>query len=235
MIRERDERRPAGLLAGRTESNRRERRLGAGWRRLAGLCRGRWAPLLRVAASAALISFILQRTSISEIGSVLGQTLDRWPLLAIAAGLPIFGMLFAVLRWRVLLGGVGVQPRLRSLYGAMLVGSFFNFFLPSTIGGDLARSWWIRRNLGSGTLSLTVVVVDRLIGLVGICTVGLVAATLHPSLVGGLVDLWAIALVVGTIPVVLVALYHAVKATAGGWVFALPGLRHFRDKAAIAY
>ena len=205
--------------------------------RKAGLVAGlrRWGAWIRVAISIGLIYVVLQQTSLGEVGAVLGSTLERWPYLAVAALLPILGTLFAALRWWVLLGGLGATPGIRALYGAILVGSFFNYFLPSTIGGDVARSWWIQRTLGSGVLSLTVVGVDRLVGLVGICAVGLIAAAFQPSLVGGLPHIWVVTAVIILGLAALAALHHPAAAVLGRWAFSLPVLRLVRDKAATAY
>lgn len=206
---------------------------GRGAKVVAGLRRR--ASWLRVAISAGLIYLILQQTSLAEIGVLLGQIFGHWPLLIVAAVLPGVGTLIAVFRWKVLLGGLGVRPATLALVNAMLVGAFFNYFLPSTIGGDVARSWWIQRTLGSTALSLTVIGLDRLIGGIGICAVGLIAAALQPSLVSGLPQIWVVALIIAVAALAVVALGHPRVTAAGRRVFSLPLLRVVRDKAAVAY
>jgi len=218
--------RPNGRDAGATPAGRPDR-LPAGLRR--------WGAWIRVAISAGLIYLVLRQTSLAEIGVVLGQTLDRWPFLIVATLLPVLGTLFAVFRWRVLLGGLGARPGIASLYRATLVGSFFNFFLPSTIGGDVMRSWWVQRTLGSAVLSLTVVGLDRLVGFVGICAVGLIALALRPSLMTGLPYMLVGAAVITLGVAGLAGLYHPAAVALGRWMFSRPVLRLARDKVATAY
>ena len=127
----------------------------------------RWASWIRFAVSAGLIYLILLQTSLAEIAGLVEQSLERWPVLLVALLLPGIGVGISALRWGVLLNGLGARPRLRSLYYAILVGTFFNQVLPSTIGGDVARGLLLQRSIGSATLSLAVVGLDRLIGVLG--------------------------------------------------------------------
>ena len=129
--------------------------------------------VLRVSISALLLFLLLRQTSIAEVIRSLSQALERWPLVLAAIVPPGVGTVVAASRWQVLLSGVGARLPLGELLKAFLVGTFFNQFFPSTIAGDVARSWWIRRGLSSTTLSLTVVTTDRVIGFFGICAVAL--------------------------------------------------------------
>jgi len=134
-------------------------------------------------------------------------------------------------RWRILLGGLNVRPRLRRLLAATLVGSFFNLFLPSTIGGDVMRGWWVRDVVGSATRSLTVVGLDRLIGLLAFCAVGLVAAAFVPSVARDAPVIWVEA---GAIPLALAILALATHPAVGRLaqpLFARLPLSRVRDKA----
>ena len=194
-----------------------------------------WTVVLRVAVSVALIYYLLQQVSLGEILAVLSRTLDHWLFLLIATALPLGGCFIGVFRWRILLGGIGAQPGVLILLRALLVGTFFNQFLPSTIGGDAARSWWIKHSLGSVTQSLTVVALDRLIGLVGFCAVGLVAAGLRPSLVRELPQFWIVVVVIAAIAGAVAALAHPAAAKVGRRLLSISVLEAARGKAALVY
>jgi glycosyltransferase 2 family protein len=187
--------------------------------------------LLRVAISLGLILFLVRQVSPNEVMAILRASAANWPLLLVVAALPGLGAVITAVRWRVLLGGLGVHPSLKSLLEATLVGSFFNTFLPSTIGGDVMRGWWIREEVGSATQSLTVVALDRLIGLLAFCVVGLLAAALVPSILHDAPAVWIVAAgaVVG-----LAALLGATQPATQRMVrplFDVPILRRIRDKA----
>jgi len=136
-----------------------------------------WAYLLRISTSVLLLWLLLRRVSVTEVLGLLTQALDRWPLAVATLILPGIGVVVAASRWRALLVAVGAPLPLAKLLRAFLIGNFFNQFFPSTIAGDVVRGWWIRGGLVSTTLSLTIVTTDRVLGLVGICTVGLAVLT----------------------------------------------------------
>lgn len=64
------------------------------------------------------------------------------PLL-LAAFILIARHLLGAYRWRVLLRTKGHEPPLLALYQYYLIGTFFNFFLPTAVGGDVARGYYL--------------------------------------------------------------------------------------------
>lgn len=75
-------------------------------------------------------------------------------------------------RWRVLLAAYGApnQPPLSLLVRAYFIGFFYNNYLPGGLGGDLVRGVVTRRSFGDGgtAASVTVVLVERALGLAGL-------------------------------------------------------------------
>ncbi len=181
---------------------------------------------MRILISAGLLWFVLRNVEYSALAANLELVARRWPIVIAALLLPALGLVVAAVRWQFLLAGYGDRPPVRTLISAQLVGGFFNLFFPSTLGGDVARSWWVARPLGSSVASLTVVGLDRAIGVVGICFVAAVAAVLYPG--PGLPSagaFWTVegVVIVGTI--VLIAIGPAVLARVGTWIGSRSGLR----------
>ncbi len=87
------------------------------------------------------------------------------------------GNLFGAWRWQLLLRSQGREIGIPRLFGSYFVGLFFNNFLPSTIGGDIVRATDARKQ-GGGSLTenLTVILVERLIGLLATLAIGGIAA-----------------------------------------------------------
>jgi hypothetical protein len=75
--------------------------------------------------------------------------------------------------------------RRRWLFGSLLVGTFFNNFLPSNIGGDVIRISDTARPARSRTLAATVVLMDRGLGLMALILVAALGASaagaVHPA------------------------------------------------------
>ena len=79
------------------------------------------------------------------------------PLLAGALAVYLGSMLLVAWRWQLLLRADGVRVSLLRLTRYYLIGFFFNNFLPSSIGGDVARVMYAARQTGSVTHSFSAV------------------------------------------------------------------------------
>jgi uncharacterized membrane protein YbhN (UPF0104 family) len=64
--------------------------------------------------------------------------------------------------------------------GYYFVGNFFNLILPTSVGGDVARAWYLGRGTGRGSCAAMCVLADRLIGLYVLVAMACVAACVVP-------------------------------------------------------
>jgi hypothetical protein len=124
--------------------------------------RGLSAPL-KIAVTAGLLAWLLGRADIRSIGAALAGAKPGWVCAAFA--LHFVGLLISAVRWRLLLLAQGAEVSLPYLVRSLLVGTFFNNFLPSTVGGDLMRARDTAAHAGSGTGALAVVLVERTSGI----------------------------------------------------------------------
>lgn len=116
--------------------------------------------------SLALIVWILRDVQLHEALEVMQTT--RLSFLLGSSVLYFVTYLLRAYRWRVLLKAQGAQARVSFLVFSYMISSFFNTFLPSTLGGDLFRVY-DSLQLGIGkTSAATVVLVDRLSGTVAL-------------------------------------------------------------------
>jgi uncharacterized protein (TIRG00374 family) len=201
--------------------------------------------LVRIVASGALLWFLLRNVAVIDVVRLLGESTKRWPYLVLAAVSPVVGILIGALRWRVLLRAQGVPLAVAQLMKANLVGMFYNQFLPSTIGGDVARSYWVSGLIASAhgesspsssaVVNLTVVGVDRLVGVFGILTAGMLAAIASPSTVRQVPGIWAVFLA-GMIAVgMLVLLLRIPPRAAARRVLGIGVLARLRSKAVMIF
>jgi uncharacterized protein (TIRG00374 family) len=196
---------------------------------------GRWWPWLKPVASLALLWFVLQKTSSAELLASFQNAAERWPYLVFGVVVLVLAVLASVSRWRVLLSSLGRPPRWRALFSAFMVGAFFNQFLPSTIGGDIVRGWWLRDDVKSGALSIAVVAVDRFFGLIGLCTLGLAAAAIQPDAVRQLPAFWIVVGIVCAGCLGFWVLTHPITATLARRLSFLPFVDRLQEKARLAY
>ncbi len=144
--------------------------------------RGLAVLLAKVTVSAGLMTFLLVRADLGAIRETLAAAAPGW--LAVAFLMFFTGYVITAARWRLLLAAQGVTARLGELVQSFAIAVFFNNLLPSTIGGDAFRmydSWRLGANRAE---SISVVLVDRILGLLALMSVAAVALLFAPEVSG---------------------------------------------------
>jgi len=135
---------------------------------------------LKLAVSIALVGWIIRDVDFSEVARVLqGSSV---PVLVFAFGLYFIGYLLTAIRWRLLISIHGVRPPLLVLVQSFMVGIFFNNFLPSTIGGDVSRMYDVWRIAKDKSSAVSVVLVDRFLGVMALILWATVALLVSPEI-----------------------------------------------------
>jgi uncharacterized protein (TIRG00374 family) len=80
-------------------------------------------------------------------------------------GPPLFLM---AVRWRLLLRASGVDIRFSTLVRLHYMAFFFNTFMPGGAGGDIIKAVYVTRHSAHKTEAATMVLIDRVVGLVGL-------------------------------------------------------------------
>src|SRR5207245_8286775 len=96
---------------------------------------------------------------------------------AIAGGLALFANVFvSALRREAYLGALEIDMPFATTVRLYFVGTFFNAFLPSGIGGDAYKAVRVGRSRGALTGAVASVFLDRFAGFVALGFIGLVGA-----------------------------------------------------------
>lgn len=121
--------------------------------------------VLRTAVSAGLIILLLyiMRDKYPQIVEALKGTN---PYLFIAS-LVIFiiCLMLASLRLKLIIAAQGTKTTLKEAASLTFIGYFFNNFLPTSIGGDVVKGYYLSKKTDDRTTAYTAVFVDRAIGL----------------------------------------------------------------------
>jgi uncharacterized membrane protein YbhN (UPF0104 family) len=181
------------------------------------LPRSAWPKLLlRVGVAVALLTVVFHIALPAEGQGVFAALLSAWEgglgfaLLCLALAFAILGASFAIgaLRFLVLLRGADLIVEWGALFRAYLVAGFFNLVLPGAILGDIYRLWDARREAGSGSRVAGVVVVERLLSLAALGSLGLVAAPFIPLAEGDRYLAWVLMAVCAAVAIATVAALH---------------------------
>jgi len=126
---------------------------------------------LKLAVMAGLLAFLYSRVDVAKFREALGDF--RWGWLPVVYALLFANTLLNSWKWSLLLEADGVEIPLRGLVCSHLIGTFFNLFLPSSIGGDAYRVVDVGRRGGSGAKSFAAVFGERLAGFLALAVWGL--------------------------------------------------------------
>lgn len=114
-----------------------------------------------------LILFVLLGKSISWptlLEALLHVRLGMASLsLVVGAG----GIVLSAYQWRCLLHGEGIRLDLADLVNLYVVGIAFSHFLPTGMGGDAVKAFYVGRESGNSAGSASAVILCRVIGFVG--------------------------------------------------------------------
>jgi uncharacterized membrane protein YbhN (UPF0104 family) len=132
----------------------------------------------RIAISVGLLYYAFSTVNTDVIVARLGDLNISWMVAAIALAFIQLGLL--AVRWRQVVHACHASLELGRSFRLILISTFFNQVLPSTVGGDAMRLWLFARQ-GAGWAKAThSVLLDRFIGLLSLAL--LVAGCLPWSL-----------------------------------------------------
>lgn len=126
--------------------------------------------ILKLSVSSALLYFVLSKTGVDNVLSLIRAINPIAFVSAIA--IYVFSIYVSTKRWGLFLPEEFKTKRLFSFY---MIGSFFNTFLPGIIGGDAVKSYYLYREINKGSLSLASVFMDRYTGFISLMMIGLIA------------------------------------------------------------
>jgi uncharacterized membrane protein YbhN (UPF0104 family) len=132
---------------------------------------------LKVVVTLSALAWAASRLSFADLEAAFGRVS---PLALVASIALLFGNVgVGAARWRTLVAAYTSPPRWPAACHAYLVAGFYNMFLPANVGGDVLRAYSIRKTFPHALDSYVVVLVERVLGLVGLVLlsgIGLVIA-----------------------------------------------------------
>jgi glycosyltransferase 2 family protein len=141
--------------------------------------------ILRIVISVSLIIFLV-KTQIKDFSSIIEiLKSSNKILLLLSLSTHIFGIWITAFRWRTLLDTQNVKLSTGVLSVTVLIGFFFNNFLPTSIGGDVFRTYDASKKgkIPLGT-SASVIIVERFSGVVSAAVFAIVALFLGFTAIG---------------------------------------------------
>lgn len=129
--------------------------------------------LLRTILGIGIAAFLISRT-MQKSGMTTGDLLAALGgasrlLLVLAVCIHGLVLCLTTLRWWLLLRAQDIAVRWRDCLRMTLIGFFFNLAVPGAVGGDISKVGYLAKDCeGKATEAIFSIVVDRLIGILGL-------------------------------------------------------------------
>ena len=134
--------------------------------------------IIKIGVTLLGLGIVLTRFDIAAIGLVIQQS--EWFWLLVGFLLVNASVVLRAYRWLLLIRGLQTRVSFGRLVELYYVGSFFNVFLPSGIGGDVVRILEVSRDIPSEIATGTVLI-DRMTGLMMLFALALLALPFRPE------------------------------------------------------
>ncbi len=137
---------------------------------------GRLSLVVRIVVAAAAIAWVFHGQDWAKLREVF-QRLSAGAFL-VALGGYVIGQVVVAFRWWLLLRAQSIPISLHAAVRLYFVGLFYNNVMPSSVGGDLLKAYYVTKHTDRRLEGVLSVFVDRLVGLAGMVVMALAAYVL---------------------------------------------------------
>lgn len=116
-----------------------------------------------------LLVFLFRRFDWARFGDVMRQMSPLFYVGSLAAAAS--GQMLYAMRWRVIMGGMGLPVTYAEVLQQTLIGFFFSNLMPTAVGGDAAKVYYLGRKAGYVEVGSSVFV-DRFLGFFWLAVIG---------------------------------------------------------------
>jgi glycosyltransferase 2 family protein len=138
--------------------------------------------LVKLAVSAVPIGYLIWRAAHDKDFGALVSGPKNWPVLLCALPVCLFAVTITILRWKLLIGALGLSFSVRETLRAGFLGYLANLLPLGLVAGDSLKAvMLIHRNRWRKTEAVASVLVDRVLGLFALLLLAAIASLLLPT------------------------------------------------------
>jgi glycosyltransferase 2 family protein len=127
--------------------------------------------VVRAVVTVLLFAFLLRSVSWSRLVSTLVHVGHTYLLMGLAAG--VLCIFFSAYGWRSVLLAQNIKADLATLIDLYLVGIGFSHFLPTSMGGDAVKAFYVGRNSGNMVGAASATLMSRITSFLGMLLLAL--------------------------------------------------------------
>jgi len=158
---------------------------------------------LKLLVSITIIWFLLNKIDLNRTVQLLLNAHKGYSVAAL--GVLLLQIVVANFRWKYVLFHLNIIASFIEILRILWIGIFFNQVLPSSIGGDALRSYYLYKKGYTVAHSMQSVLIDRMIGLIALVILVIATLSLAIDLVNEPVARWGIFMIAisSTIAIIL--------------------------------
>ncbi|MBI2823044.1 MAG: flippase-like domain-containing protein [Acidobacteria bacterium] len=142
-----------------------------------------WLPF-KITLTVSLLYLLYSKIAWPEFGRILQQANFFW--IGVAVAVHFVTYLWSVKRWKIILENFRIHAPFWKLTKITFIGAFFGLFLPSIVGGDFFRAYYLARDQKRRlTTTLTSLILDRSAGFMALLAIGTTFAAIRSVSVQG--------------------------------------------------
>jgi uncharacterized membrane protein YbhN (UPF0104 family) len=138
--------------------------------------RSLWVNAILIALAFGLLALAVYQNR-TQVHDVLNRPIDV-RLLAAGFGVYTLGLVVSFLRWYALVRVIDARFTLGAAFLLGFIGNVFNLVIPGAVGGDFVKAAYLVRMDVNRTQAIASMVIDRILGLLGLFLLAGVAGTL---------------------------------------------------------
>ncbi|HSG06214.1 MAG TPA: lysylphosphatidylglycerol synthase transmembrane domain-containing protein, partial [Nitrospiria bacterium] len=135
--------------------------------------------ILKTAVSVGLLIFLFSKVDLVRVGESFRHVHPGVFFLSALAYLVLQSV--NIFRWLVMIRVLGYRQGFGRLSTFYFTGYFFNLFLPTSIGGDIGRCYYLAENPRDIPRAFTTILADRASGMVALMCIGTFALLIGPE------------------------------------------------------
>ncbi|MEK6657529.1 MAG: lysylphosphatidylglycerol synthase transmembrane domain-containing protein [Nitrospirota bacterium] len=129
--------------------------------------------LIKIVLSSLLLTMLFYKVDVNKFYNII-KSADIM-IFSFALILFFVSQIISIFRWKMLLHTEKVNIHFYNLVGYYFIGMFFNLFMPTIVGGDVVRGYYLYKKSNMGSESVASIFVERLSGFFALMVIGLLS------------------------------------------------------------
>jgi len=134
--------------------------------------------VIRLGISSVLLGWVGWKTDWGKFGEAFSSL--RLELWLAAVGLFALAQTISARRWQIITRALGFNQTMGQLTRLYFIGTYFSMLMPTSVGGDVVRAWYLDNRSGRRLKAFLSVFLDRLSGLMVLLAIGCLAVHFSP-------------------------------------------------------